>query len=252
MKLIAVILTLNEAEHIHDCIAQLGFSDAVLVFDSFSTDNTIEIAQNNGAIVIQNTFLNYTDQRNRALESAQQQGADWVLFVDADERITEALAQETFIAMQTDTYAGYQIPRHNYIFGKLTQGAGWYPDYQTRLLRIGKAHYDPGRQVHEVVILDGELGTLQNPIIHYNYRDMAHFADKQRKYARYEAQVLFEQGIRPKIRNYILQPYREFKRRYFALKGYQDGFHGLRLCWLMAWYELRKYLMLRDMWRQAS
>lgn len=252
MTLLAVILTLNESEHIHDCIAQLGFADAVLVFDSFSTDDTVDIARKDGAVVIQHAFKNYTDQRNRALESAKEHGADWVLFVDADERITPELAQEIREAMQSEAYAGYRIPRHNYIFGNLTRGAGWYPDYQTRLLRIGRAHYDPDRQVHEVVILDGAEGTLENPLVHYNYRDMAHFADKQRKYARYEAQVMFEQGIRPKFRNYILQPYREFKRRYFALKGYQDGFHGLRLSWLMGWYELRKYLMLRDMWRDSA
>ncbi|MBC8171793.1 MAG: hypothetical protein H7X77_08970, partial [Anaerolineae bacterium] len=109
----------------------------------------------------------------------------------------------------------------------------------------------PERQVHEVVLLDGELGTLTNPIIHYNYRDLAHFTDKQRRYAAYEAKILYEAGIRPKFRNFILQPLRQFKWRFFELKGYRDGFHGLRLSLLMAWYEFRKYWLLRGLWQSV-
>ena len=148
-------------------------------------------------------------------------------------------------------YAGFRIPRDNYIFGRLTRGAGWYPDYQTRLLRVGAAHYDPARQVHEVVILDGKEGTLKNALIHYNYRDLAQFIEKQRRYSAYDARILFEQGIRPKPQNYVLQPLRQFWWRFVTLKGYVDGLHGLRLSLLMAWYEFRKYLLLRGLWQEA-
>src|SRR5690606_5124003 len=111
---------------------------------------------------------------------------EWVLFVDADERVTPELAEEVREKIMLPGYAGFRIPRHNYIFGKLTLGAGWYPDYQTRLLKVGAAHYDPTRKVHEVVVLDEEEGTLEHPFIHYNYRDARQFAEKQRRYVAYD------------------------------------------------------------------
>ena len=246
--LAAIILTYNEAEHIRDCVESVGFAASILVFDSYSTDETVELARNAGAEVIQNTFQNYAQQRNDALTVVTER-ADWVLFVDADERVTPELATEICSAMERPGYAGWAIPRHNYIFGKLTLGAGWYPDYQTRLLRGGAARYDPTRQVHEVVQLDGAEGKLENPLMHYNYTDMAQFAAKQRKYTAYEAQVMHEQGIRPKPQNYILQPLRHFRYRFFTLNGYQIGLHGLRLSLLMSWYEFKKYLILRRLWR---
>ena len=246
--LAAIILTYNEAEHIQACVESVCFADSVLVFDSYSTDETVELAQNTGAEVIQNTFHNYAQQRNDALTAVTER-AGWVLFVDADERVTPELATEIRGAMERPDYAGWAIPRHNYIFGKLTLGAGWYPDYQTRLLRVGAARYDPTRQVHEVVQLDGAEGKLENPLVHYNYTDMAQFVAKQHKYTTYEAQVMYEQGIRPKPQNYILQPLRHFRYRFFTLNGYQIGLHGLRLSLLMSWYELKKYLVLRRLWR---
>jgi len=176
--LIAIVLTLNESEHIQACIESLRFADRVLVFDSFSTDATCSLAQESGAQVVQRRFDNYANQRNAALEAAQEMGADWVLFVDADERITPDSAREIRAAIAHTDAAGFRLPRHNFIFGKRTRGAGWYPDYQTRLLRVGAAHYDPERQVHEVVMLDGALGTLAQPIIHHNYRDLPQFLEK--------------------------------------------------------------------------
>lgn len=250
--LLAVVLTYNEQAHIADCLATLAFADERLVFDSFSTDRTIAIAQAAGADVIQHEFIDYAKQRNAALNAASGR-ADWVLFVDADERATPELAAAVRTAIaQGDAYAGWRIPRHNYIFGKLTRGAGWYPDYQTRLLRVGAARYDPARQVHEIVLLDGPLGTLDTPLIHLNYTNMAQFAAKQRRYAAYEAQILHRDGVRPKSRNFILQPLRHFKWRYFELGGWRDGWHGLRLSALMAWYELRKYRMLAALWRKSA
>lgn len=249
MRLAAIILTYNEAQHVVACIETVRFADQIIVFDSFSTDQTPPLAQGAGAQVIQHAFADYASQREAAL-NAVRDTADWVLFVDADERVTPALAEEVRRSIELPGYAGFRIPRDNYIFGKLTRGAGWFPDYQTRLLRVGAAHYDLTRQVHEVVILNGEEGTLKNPFIHYNYRDLAQFIEKQRRYTAYDARILFEQGVRPKPQNYLLQPLRQFWWRFVTLKGYQDGLHGLRLCLLMAWYELRKYMHLRALWNQ--
>lgn len=247
MKLTAIILTYNEAANIVDCIESVRFADDVLIFDSFSKDNTLDLAQKAGARVLQHTFKNYADQRNTALATVTG-STDWVLFVDADERVTPALAADINTVLGKSEYAGWRIPRHNYIFGKLTRGAGWFPDYQTRLLRVGKSRYDPERQVHELVLLEGELGTLKEPFIHYNYQNVTQFHAKQRRYSDYDARILYESGIRPKPQNYVLQPWRQFWWRFWTLQGYQDGLHGLHLSLLLGWYEFRKYLRLKALW----
>jgi (heptosyl)LPS beta-1,4-glucosyltransferase len=244
--LVGIILTYNESKHITDCIESLRFCDEIVVFDSFSTDDTMTLAMWAGVQLIQHPFTDYASQRNAALEAVSDV-ADWVLFVDADERVSEALSQEVRAAIKQENVAGFRIPRHNYIFGKLTKGAGWYPDYQLRLLRVGKARYDTTRPVHEVVQLEGEMGTLTNPLIHYNYQDAAQFAAKQRRYVAYDAKILYEQGVRAKPHHLITQPLRHFWWRYLTLKGYGDGFHGLRLSALMAWYEYRKYRLLAEL-----
>ena len=251
MILTAIILTYNEAKHIQDCIESVRFADHILVFDSFSQDETVSLARQAGADIIQRPFDHYAGQRNAALDSVAGR-ADWVLFVDADERVTPQLAEEIRRVMQTPEFAGWRIPRHNYIFGRLTRGAGWFPDYQTRLLRVGAARYDPARQVHELVLLDGPEGTLENPLLHYNYDHVAQFHRKQQAYNAYDARILYEQGVRPKPQNYVLQPLRHFWWRFVTLKGYQDGWHGFYLSVLMAWYELRKYRLLRRLWRGGT
>jgi (heptosyl)LPS beta-1,4-glucosyltransferase len=249
MRLTAIVLTRNEANNLITCIETLRFADAIIVFDSHSTDQTPRLAVDAGVRVVQRVFDDYPSQRNAALDLI---GEGWVLFVDADERITRDLAEEIREAIELPSYSGFRIPRHNYIFGKRTMGAGWYPDYQTRLLKVGEARYDPSRKVHEVVILDRELGTLRTPIEHFNYRNPTQFREKQERYTAYEAQILFENGIRPKPQNYVLQPVRQFWWRFVTLRGFRDGFHGLRLSALMAWYEWRKYRVLRQLWLEAD
>lgn len=247
MTLFAIILTYNEVQHIKDCIESVRFTDQVIVFDSFVSDETVQVATEAGAEVTRRKFDDYAGQRNAALKYVEGR-ADWVLFVDADERVTPELAAEVQMAIQDRNFVAWRIPRLNYIFGKLTKGAGWYPDYQTRLLRVGKVHYDPARKVHELVQLDGAEGTLHQNFIHLNYETVGQFHAKQKRYSAYDASILYQQGIHPKPQNFILQPLRQFWWRFATLKGYQDGWHGFRLSLLMAWYEFRKYIHLRSLW----
>ena len=248
-QLTVVILTKNEEHNIADCIESVCWADEVVVFDSLSQDRTVEIAQELGAKVIQRPFRDYADQRNAALEAVE---SHWVFFVDADERATSELAAEVRQVIEDETKAGWWVPRHNYIFGRLTRRAGWFPDYQLRLLKRECARYDPAREVHEVVILDGQAGYLKNVLIHYNYDTLSQFLERQNRYTDYEARILYEQGIRPRLRNFILQPLREFRRRYVSLQGWKDGFHGLLLSGLMAYYNLIMYVRLRRLWRTLT
>ncbi len=250
-KLAAVVLTFNEERHIRDCLDCLRFADLVLVLDSFSDDETPELARSAGARVQQRHFVDYADQRNFALELLRSE-ADHVLFVDADERVSHELATEIRSAITRHTeVAGWRIPRHNIIFGRLTRVAGWYPDYQTRLLRPDSARYDPERPVHELVLLDGEQGTLKHPLLHYNYDSMQQFQRKQRDYSKRAAQMRFLQGERPALHSLLLQPLHHFRWRFFTLRGYREGRHGLRLSALMAWYEFRTLLRLHSLARQT-
>ena len=249
-QITAIVLTHNEAHHIRDCVDTLRFADRVLVFDSFSTDATIDIARDCGADVIQHHFDNFAAQRNAALNEVKDT-TEWVLFVDADERISAALATEIHEKLEVPNIVGWRLPRHNYIFGVLTKCAGWFPDYQTRLLRCGRARFDETRKVHEVVQLDGAAGSMANPIIHYNYRDLPHFLEKQERYLRYDVEILFEQGDKPRPHHVVSLPLRHFYWRFVTLEGFRDGWHGFKLSILMSWYEFRKYRRLMARWRES-
>ncbi|RME69417.1 MAG: glycosyltransferase family 2 protein [Chloroflexi bacterium] len=251
MKIVAVILTKNEARHIADCIRSVRWADLVVVEDTYSEDSTPDIAAAEGALVFQQAFINFAAARNTALARARDLGATWVLFVDADERVTPELAAEIRQAVHRPEYVGWWIPRYNVMWGHTMRGGGWYPDYQLRLMRVDMAHYDPERQVHEVVILDGAAGYLQEHLIHYNYDSLAQFRAKQNRYIDFEARILKEKGIRAKPWTYITMPLRELHRRYIRLKGYQDGWVGLQLCGLMAWYTFLTYLRLARLHRQT-
>lgn len=237
--LAAVILTHNESAHIAGCIASLaGWVDCVVVWDDGSADGTQEIAHKLGAQVVHRPFDNFAAQRQAALDAVQ---AAWIFFIDADERATPALAAEietvlAHVAAVDPAISGYWVARRNFIAGQETHGGGFYPDYQLRLLKRGAARYVPEREVHEIVALDGQAGYLTEPLLHYNYASWAQFHAKQRVYAAYEARILAARGIRPRPHNFILQPLREFRRRYFSLGGWRDGIHGLRLALWLAWY----------------
>jgi (heptosyl)LPS beta-1,4-glucosyltransferase len=248
VPLVAVILALNNAKDIVPCVESVSWCDEVVVFDAFSTDGTVGLAQGAGARVIQHRFEDFARQRNAALDAVQ---ADWVFFVDSDERATPELAREVRGAIRQQGINGWWVPRHNYIFGRLARGAGYYPDYQMRLLRSGCGRYE--RPASEIVVLQGKEGHLTQPLIHYNYRTVAQFHQKQRLREPFEAATLHRQGVRLKPWTLVREPIREFRRRYVTLRGYQDGLHGLRLCLLLAYYfGFRNYLRLWQMRRSGE
>lgn len=256
VELTAIILTRNEEKNIPSCLETLRWADHLLMLDSFSEDATVELAREAGARVHQSPFVNWPVQRNLGLQSAE---TLWVLFVDADERVTPELGQEIRNVLDANEQerqrghnppAGYWIPRRNYIFGRWVRHAGWSPDYQLRLLYRTKARYDEAREVHELVILDGPEGCLEQPLIHHNYETLQQFHAKQERYAHHQARTLYRQGVRVKTRNFVLQPLREFHRRYLTWKGYKEGWLGFQLSLLMAYYEWIMYRKLHAMGRK--
>ena len=240
------VLTHNEQKHIRDCLASVrAFADELLVLDDFSTDDTVALAREMGARVEFRKLDNFPNQRNAAIELAR---GEWIFFIDADERATPALGQEIRAAIGArPSVVGFWVPRRNIIFGKEIRHTGWSPDYQPRVLKKGRARFDPAREVHELVLWDGEVGYLREPLIHYNYETLAQFRKKQIVYTRYEAQVWYAEGRRARWRGAIGQPLREFFRRYIALQGWRDGGHGLLLSVLMAYYAFVRWRMLREM-----
>jgi (heptosyl)LPS beta-1,4-glucosyltransferase len=247
--LTAAVLARDEAATIERCLTALAWADErLVVIDGATTDDTAIRAEACGARVVTRPFSSFADQRNAALSLAS--GA-WVLFVDADEVVSPELAAEVRRAVDAaGATVGFWIPRHNVICGRWVRHAGWYPDEQLRLLRRGKARYDERRLVHELVQLDGPDGHLREPFIHYNYANLAQFRRKQARYAELEALALHRRGVRPRPRNFVLQPLREFRRRYVTLDGYKDGLLGFQLAALLAWTTFSTYWKLERLWRQ--
>lgn len=247
-----VVIAKNEERHIAECLAHLRWTDELVVVDSFSVDKTVQLAEAAGATVYQRPFLSFPRQRNAALALAS---GDWVFFVDADERVSPELGAEVRALIDAGNgaveprIAGYWVPRQNIIWGRRIRHGGWYPDYQLRLLRRGRATYDEQRDVHEVVRLQGDAHYLRHALIHHNYQRLGQFLAKQEHYTTLEAGSLFRAGIRPRSRCYLLQPLRESHRRYVQLRGYRDGLHGFVLAVLLGYYNLVTYLKLRGMWR---
>jgi glycosyltransferase involved in cell wall biosynthesis len=241
------VLATNVARHLAPCFAsttplieQTGARTLVILNQGGDTA-TAEVARRLADRAVERPFENFSRQRNYALELAQ---TDWVLFIDADERLTPALCSEIATVVERGLGAGWQIPRRNFLFGREMRHTGWWPDYQVRLIRPSVSHYDDTRHVHEFPIVSGETYTLLNPLIHFNYESWAQFFSKQRAYAPLEAQALYNDGVRARPRSLLGQPLRELQRRFITYQGWRDGIQGLALSIAMAVYKADVYRRL--------
>lgn len=245
------IIARDEERFIADALASVASLGArtLVLLDPRTTDRTAELATRLGAEVEVAPFRSFSAQRNRALASCR---TPWLLFLDADERLSPELAAELRDLLAGDSpHAGYWLPRRNRYWRRWLRGGGWYPDEQLRLLRPERARYDEQRLVHELVQLDGSAGHLSGHLLHHNIDTLAELRHKQRRYALAEAQTLYQQGVRARWRNLVLQPLREVKRRFWTWHGYRDGALGLFLAIIMGYYELIKYVHLKALERAA-
>lgn len=249
----------DEDENLRQLLPSLRWADELLVLvDAETRDDSRRVAQQHADRVETLPFVSFSAFRNAALRMAI---GRWILFVDADERVSDALVQEVRSAVgqgsassapAADPAAGYWIPRYNLIFGRLVRGGGWFPDYQLRLLSRKRTHYDEARMVHELAMVDGPLGYLSEPLLHFNYRSPKQFIAKQRRYLELEVAALRQAGQTPRRRALLGQPAREFWHRYGELGGWRDGPVGLFLAGALAYYAYRRVaLVLRESGRAS-
>lgn len=245
-KISGLIITFNEEKNIEDLVQNLDFVDELIVVDSFSTDKTLEILSKFPHVkVIQNKFENYTKQRNFTLTFATN---PWILFLDADERITPELKEEILNIVQTpkakDAYYVYRKFMFNN--GPL-RFSGWQTDKNFRLFRKEKAHYKEDLLVHETLIVEGTIGILKNKIIHYSYISYYDYKRKMVSYGKFKAKELYNKGIKPNFYHYYIKPVYKFLYAYLIRLGVLDGKKGIIICYLNAYSVYVRYQELKKL-----
>lgn len=234
MKISAVISAYNAQDTIKQTLESLKWVDEIIFVDNSSTDKTVEIAK-------KFTKKIFTRPNNQMLNVNKNFGftkatGDWILCLDSDEEVSKELKDEVQTVLKSSTVDGYNIPRKNIIFGKWIQNSIWWPDYQLRLFRRGKGKYAE-EHVHEKIAVQGEIGKLENPIIHQNYTSVSQWIHKMDTiYTDNEAKQFIKSGKEITWVDAIRFPANDFLKTFFAEKGYKDGLHGLVLSLLQAFY----------------
>jgi glycosyltransferase involved in cell wall biosynthesis len=240
--LAAVIITKDEEKMIANCIASLQFCDEVVVVDSGSEDNTVEIARREGALVVAAPSGSFKDWRNKGKDAVS---SDWILYIDADERVTPALADEIERTIQFTSTAAFALHRNNIHFGKWLEHGGWEQDSIVRLFkRANLVHWEG--DVHERAIVDGVIGELKEPLVHLTHRNIKDGLVKSTTWTDTEARLLFEAGTKPVkpftlVRKFLM----EFFRRLVFKKGYKDGMEG----WIESFQQaINRFFVYERLW----
>ncbi len=240
MGLSALVITLNEEVNIRECLEGLKFADEMIVVDCFSSDATVAIARECGARVEQREFKGYSDQRNYIIGLAAH---EWILIVDADERVTPELGAEIRKVLEQPSYDAYRIPRLTEFLGKPMRRCGWYPDYQLRLARKSEVRM-PDRLVHETLVTDVPVGTLNSDLLHFSYRTMEDYSRKMVAYARAAAKQKATEGRKFSWADIALNPGLTFLKMYIVKGGCLEGIRGLTLSALTAASSALRYAYL--------
>jgi len=235
-----IIAAKNEAHNIADCVNSAAFADEVIVLDSGSTDGTPEVAAKAGATVIATDWPGYGPQQSRGIELAK---SDWVLSLDADERISPALQAEILQAIQEAKADGFRLPRLSSLCGTFIHHGGWRPDYTLRLVRREKAGFTH-HFLHAHMTVDGTKADLQESLIHFSYRDLDDVLEKLNRYASGNAKDLDAKGVRGSFGKAISHGIWAFVRTYLFRAGFLDGRYGFILAFYNAESTYYKYLKL--------
>ncbi|MFW6163342.1 MAG: glycosyltransferase family 2 protein [Planctomycetota bacterium] len=247
--LTVIVPTFNEEDNLRACLETVTWADDLFVVDSYSTDRTLDIAREFTDHIVQHEYVNSATQKNWAIPQCT---TDWVMVVDADERVTPELRDRIQRVLEEGTeYDGFYIKRMTIFFGRLIRHCGWHRDYLVRLWRRGKGRYED-LHVHADVIVDGPVGRIDEHFLHDTYRSLDHYLEKFGRYTAWSAQDLYEAGRRATWVNLTLRPLWRFFRMFVLRHGFLDGKHGLILCTLAAYSVFMKYARLWDLRRRDA
>jgi glycosyltransferase involved in cell wall biosynthesis len=234
MNITGVVITKNEEKNIGGCLKSLEWCDQLIVVDSFSDDNTVEIAKSMNALVFQKEFLGYGSQKQFAIEQSVN---DWIIMIDADERVTLELKNEileSLVDPKKDSVTAYQIPMSEFMFGKYVRHGGWYGYYRCSLFR--KSATSIQGSVHEQIKTSGAQLKMRNFILHFSHFTVEHFIFKLNKYTTIEAKARYEEGDRSSVLKVTTLPIIVFLYKYLYQRGFLDGLHGYALAAMMSIY----------------
>ena len=249
LPLSVAIIAFNAAEQIGPCLASVeALADEILVVDSGSTDATAEVAARHGARVVQKEWLGFGRQKQYAVSAARH---DWVLCLDADERVSEPLAAALREALSSRRYHAYRLARRNRFLGRwLAHGEG-YPDWTLRLFHRAHAGWS-NDEVHEAVLTTTEVGTLAGDLMHDSAEDIETYMAKQNRYTSLHAQALYNQGVRAGYWRLAASPLARFVKFYFLRLGFLDGGAGFAHIVIGCNNSFHKYLKLIELQKAAK
>lgn len=235
-KLTVIIPTFNEAHYIEGALHSVKFADEIIVVDSLSTDGTAEIAKSHKCKVIQRQFDNFSNQKNHALQFAT---TEWILFLDADERITHALQKEIMTAMVSGNHTAYKLHFPHFFMNRFMYH---HHNDVTRLVKRDKFHF-VGR-VHEKMIVDGSVGKLKNKVLHFTYKGLVHNLKKKDKYAWFQAEQMHAEKKKTTYIHLVFKPFYRFFHEYIIKRGFLDGVPGLAVASINAYGVFTRYAKL--------
>ena len=247
-KISAVILCLNEEAMIERALASVAFADEILVVDSFSTDRTLEIARRYTDRILQHKFEGYAAQKNWAHKQAAH---DWVINLDADERITPELAQEIQELLKDPRHNAYRITRTNFFLNKEIRYGSWSGDKVLRLFRRDKARY-PDIQIHSELEIEGTAGECRARMLHYSYRSLDDFVRRVQLYSEGGAEDAAKRGRKGSGLTIIGHSLWHFLKSYVIKRGFLDGTEGLLIAMMGSYYTFLKYGKLYERQRKQG
>ncbi|WP_405606075.1 glycosyltransferase family 2 protein [Polaribacter sp. Asnod1-A03] len=241
-KITAIIPTLNEEIHIKEAIESVSFADEIIVIDSFSTDNTVVLAEEYNVKIIKRKFDDFSSQKNFAISKSTN---SWIYILDADERVSLELKEEILQAVKSPKgFVGFSFNRDFYFMDKQIKFGGYSNNKVIRLFDKNFCKYN-GSLVHEKIVANGKIGEIEEPIKHYSYKNFSHHLTKIQNYKELQAKELFKKGKKSSLLKIIIKPKTRFLTHYFFKLGFLDGFRGFVIAALQGYGIFIKYVSLR-------